>query len=77
MKTNSELIIDQEGIELEIDYRHEDIEQFEEGHGQHDLSYTDIELKHVWLTIKGKPIDIFPLLNADQEEHLISLLNNY
>ena len=75
MKTNTETIIDEYGIEFMVTYNYEKRREIEEGHGYHDLSYNDVTLKNVEIVIAGSSIDILPRMSVKQENEIISLLN--
>ena len=62
----SELIVDENGIEVLVTYTTEAIKQIEEFHGIHDLSYTDVELTSVDVIIAGRGIDILRFLDDKQ-----------
>lgn len=62
----SELIVDENGIEVLVTYTTENITQIEECHGIHDLGYIDIELTNVEVIIAGRGIDILHLMNDKQ-----------
>jgi hypothetical protein len=76
MKKNTEYIVDDNGITIEVDYSYEKSpRQIEECHGYHDvgnLVYT--EINHVYLCIDGRDIDILPLLHENEKEAIISKL---
>ena len=76
MKTNTETIIDEYGIELLVTYRYEKVTQIEECHGYHDLSYNDITLKNVEIVIAGQSIDLLPMMSTRQETEIKNLLNH-
>jgi hypothetical protein len=62
----SELIVDENGIEVLVSYTTEYIKQIEEFHGIHDFSYDDVELTSVEVVISGKGIDILRFLDDKQ-----------
>lgn len=62
----SEIILDENGIEILVGYTTEYIKQIEECHGIHDLSYDDVELTSVEVIIAGRGIDIFRFLDDKQ-----------
>lgn len=77
MKTNSELINDDNGIEVLVSYRYEQsASQIEEGHGYHEVGLMiSTELTSVEVLIKGTGINILPMLNERQKSFIISKLN--
>lgn len=77
LKTNSEAIVDENGIEILVSYEYEESEsQIEEGHGIHEVGcMVYIELKSVEVVIKGIGIDIMPMMNQLQKESIISKLD--
>lgn len=76
MKSNSETICDDGGIEILVGYRYEQSEsQIEECHGEHEVGlmiYT--ELTSVEVVIKGRGIDILPLMTDKQKDFIIANL---
>lgn len=76
MNTNTESILDENGIEILVGYLYEkSASQVEEGHGYHEVGemiYT--ELGTVEVIIKGVGIDILPLMNEQQKDFIISQL---
>jgi hypothetical protein len=76
MTKNSETLVDESGIEILVGYEYEKSpSQIEEGHGLHEvglMTYTD--LTSVEVVIKGKGIDILPLMTGRQKEFIIEQL---
>lgn len=76
MKSNTETLIDDSGIELLVEYDYEKGDpQFEECHGTHDVGgmvYT--ELKSVELVIAGRGIQLIHVLHPNEKEFIISKL---
>lgn len=76
MTRNSEMIADDNGIEILVGYRYEQSQgQLEECHGYHEvgaLVYT--ELDSVEVVIKGKGIEILPQLTERQKDFIIANL---
>ena len=75
MKNNSEMIVDDAGIEIIVGYNYEktkDIHDTDEGIICEPLVYT--ELTSVEVVIKGRGIDILPLLHPSQKEFIIENL---
>lgn len=78
MKTNSELIVDEAGLEILVSYRYQrDGSQMEEGHGYHDVGGgIEVDLTAVEVIIKGgNSVDILPFLNGWQQDYIIDKLN--
>lgn len=77
MKKNSETIVDENGIEILVDYRYElSASHQEECHGIYEVGlmvYT--ELTSVEVVIAGSGIDILKLLTDKEKEFIISKLN--
>lgn len=75
MKQGSELICDDNGIEILVGYNYEkskDIHDTDEGVICEPLIYT--ELTSVEVVIKGRGIDILPLLHGKEKEFIIENL---
>lgn len=76
MKRNSEMISDDGGIEILVGYRYEQSDgQLEEGHGYHQVGcmiYT--ELDSVEVVIKGRGVEILPMLTDRQKDFIIANL---
>lgn len=76
MIKNSEIIVDESGIEILVSYRYEKTpSQVEEFHGLHEVGlmvYT--ELTSVEVVIKGKGIDILELMTDKQKDFVIGQL---
>ena len=75
MTTAIEMISDDNGIEILVGYEYEktkDIEDTDEGTLVQPLVYT--ELTSVEVVIKGRGINILPLLYPAQKEFIISKL---
>jgi len=76
MKSNAELICDDNGIEILVGYEYEQSDsQIEEGHGLHEvgcLVYT--ELTSVEVVIKGRGIDILSRLTEKEKDFIIGKL---
>ena len=76
MTKNVETIVDESGIEILVAYDYEQSEsQVDEGHGYHEVGlmiYT--ELTSVEVVIKGRGIDILPLMTEKQKEYIIENL---
>lgn len=76
MIKNSETICDQNGIEILVSYHHEQSpSQKEFCHGEHEVGlmiYT--ELTSVEVVIKGKGIDILPMMTDKQKDFVIGQL---
>lgn len=53
----TQIIVDENGIELLVTFSYEYVLQIEECHGRHDMSYYDIEIESVELAIAGETID--------------------
>ena len=78
MENNSECLVDENGIEILVNYDYEESEcQLEEGHGTHEVGcmiYT--ELKSVEVVISGIGIDILPSMNQLQKEAIVNKLDH-
>lgn len=77
MKTNSELIVDEAGLEILVSYRYErQPSQIEEGHGYHELGRgIDVDLTAVEVIVRGgNSVDILPFLNGWQQNYIIDKL---
>jgi len=75
MKSNCEMLVDENGFEILVGYNYEktkDIHDTEEGVICEPLVYT--ELTSVEVVIKGRGIDILPLLHPAQKEFIIENL---
>jgi hypothetical protein len=75
---NSETIIDEDGIELLVGYDFERIDsycEFPENSASIVEGWIETELTSVEVIIKGRGIDLLPLMNEDQKGHIVSLLN--
>lgn len=76
MKRNSEMISDDGGIEILVGYRYEQSEStLEENDGEYHvgcLCYT--ELDSVEVVIKGRGIEILPMLTDRQKDFIIANL---
>lgn len=76
MKSNTEAVCIDNGIEISVEYEYEMSEsQHEEGHGIHEVGQlVGTDLKVVEVIIAGKGFDITNLLNKRQKEAIISKL---
>lgn len=76
MVNNTETLVDDNGIEVLVNYDYEQSEsQIEEGHGFHEVGkmiYT--ELCSVEVIIAGEGSDILPILSPRQQKSIISKL---
>lgn len=72
MSNNTETIIDENGIEVIVNYDYENDKQIEEGHGLHNVGGIVIELKLVEVVIAGKGLNILPMLDNNQRNSLIN-----
>lgn len=77
MKHNTELLLDDNGIELLVSYDYEKSDQYEAEPGNgatlvEPMVYT--ELNSVELVIAGRGIDLLPLLHPNEKEFIISKL---
>lgn len=73
MKTNTELIVDENGIEILVTYRYEkEARHMEECHGYHYVGGgIDVELTSVEVAIRGgDSIDLLPFLNEKQKDSI-------
>lgn len=77
MTKNTEMLCDENGIEIVVAYKYEKSgSQVESCHGDHEVGLmTYTELDSVEVVIKGQGINILPLLNSKQKEHIIEQLN--
>jgi hypothetical protein len=70
-------------VELLVTYSYEEVRQIEEGHGFHDLSYTDVNVTFVELVIGGESVkmegkaNLLPHLNPRQLSKIIGQLSIY
>lgn len=76
-KSHTELLIDQNGIEIIVSYTIEYVKQIEDFHGIHDLSSNYITIDNVEVIIAGSSIDILPKMNEDQILAIINHLSIY
>jgi len=76
MRSTNEIICDDNGIELLVDYRYDKSpSQIEQGHGEHEVGLmTYTELKSVEIVIAGRGIDLLPFLKENEKEFIISKL---
>lgn len=77
MIKNTEVIIDQDGIELWVSYRAEKNEQYyEEGHGYHLMGGGyDVQLTSVEIIIANRSIELLDRLTEKQTDKIIDLLS--
>jgi hypothetical protein len=78
MKKNTELIVDDAGLEILVAYRYErNPSQIEECHGYHEMGGgINVELEAVEVIVKGgSSVNILPFLNSKQEDYIIDKLN--
>lgn len=78
MQSNTELILEESGIEIIVVYEYEKTDgYYEETENANTYVPPSIltELKSVEVVIKSKGIDILPSMNEKQKEHIISLLS--
>lgn len=78
MKSNTETIVDESGIQILVSYAYEltkgfVVEASNPSTFVPDMVYT--ELTSVEVVIAGKGLDILPQMNYHQKEAIISLLN--
>ena len=78
MTTNTELIVDDAGLEILVTYRYEENpSQIEECHGYHEMGGgLSVELEMIEVAIKGgNSVDILPFLNEKQCTYITNKLN--
>lgn len=77
MKHNSELISDDNGIEVLVGYNYETSGSHKEYcHGEHEVGLlTETILTSVEVVICGRGIDILPMLTKREKEHIVQKLN--
>jgi len=76
MKYNSEIICDDNNIEILVGYNYEKSESQKEEQGIEVGQMVYTELQSVEVVIAGRGINILPLLHPNEKEFIISKLNH-